>query len=72
LSGRHTVYARVRTPGEGVVLTVEPSRPRITGKDYSVYNPAKARLGMMLWVEAFIKAIPKHLKDEGEHGPETE
>jgi hypothetical protein len=51
---------------------MEPSRPRITGKDYSVYNPTKARLGMRLWVEAFIKAIPKHVKDDGNQASDTE
>jgi hypothetical protein len=51
---------------------MEPSRPKITGKDYSVYNPTKVRLGMRIWTEAFIKALPKYVKDDNERGPETE
>jgi hypothetical protein len=31
-----------------------------------VYNPTKARLGMQLWVEALLKAIPGHTRAEAE------
>lgn len=31
--------------------------PAIGGRDYSVHNPLKVRLGLRLWTEAYIRAI---------------
>jgi len=41
---------------------VQPRRPgNIGGKDYSVYEPGKVRLGLRLWTEAFLRALPQQM-----------
>lgn len=42
---------------------MKPGPPRIGGKDLSVYNPAKVRQGLKLWVEALIRNIPRQGPD---------
>lgn len=41
------------------VAPMKPARPKITGKDYSVYNPSQVQLGIRLWTESMIRSLPR-------------
>jgi len=39
---------------------MRPSKLKIVGKDYSVYDPVRLQLGLRLWTEALLRALPQH------------
>lgn len=45
-------------------MVLASQKPKVSGRDYSVFNPSKVRQGLRIWTESFIQALPRIVPEE--------